>query len=189
MLGKKLYKTGMLNIFRLIILAIVIFFLNDFILDTYTYENFQLLRRFRILDVIEYHYKYPSEFITFFFLIIIPAIYYALIRGVRFHEKGFVFNRGLPFMNKVIPYSEVKTYKLLHPNLILTIHTMSGEVFLIADNTVERVIAILDQHHIQGDLARDDYANLITNFRKFIIVVLTFTFVVFIAKKLGLFFR
>jgi hypothetical protein len=189
MLGKKLYKTGMLNIFRLIILAIVIFFLNDFILDTYTYENFQLLRRFKILDVLEYHWTYPSEFITFCFLIIFPAIYYSFIRGVRFHEKGFVFNRGFPFMNKTILYSDVKIYKLLHPNLIVTIHTKNGDVYLIADNSVERVIAILDQHNIQGDLARDDYANLITNFRKFIIVVLTFTLVVFVTKKLGFFPR
>lgn len=189
MLGKKLYRTGMLNIFRLIILAIVIFFLNDFILDTYTYEKFQALRQFQILDVINYHYKYPYEFITFFFLIIIPAIYYALIRGVRFHEKGFVFNRGLPFMNKTVKYEDVKTYKLLHPKFIVTIHTKSGDVYLIADNTVERVIAILDQHNIQGDLARDDYTKLITNFRKFIIVVLSFTTIVFIVKKLGWFFR
>jgi hypothetical protein len=186
MLGKKLYKTSMLNIFRLIILAIVIFFLNDFILDTYTYEKFQALRRFKILDVIEFHYRYPVEFITFFFLLIVPAFYYAFIRGVRFHEKGFVFNRGLPFMNKAVPYSEVKTYKLLHPKHVVTIHTIKGDVFLIADNTAERVIAILDQHNIKGDLAQDDYVRLITNFRKFIIVVLTFTLVVFLIKKSGL---
>jgi hypothetical protein len=189
MLGKKLYKTSMLNLFRLIILAIVIFFLNDFILDTYTYEKFQAVGRFKILDVIDYHYRYPGESITFFFLIIVPAFYYALIRGVRFHEKGFAFNRGLPFMNKTVLYSDVKTYKLLHPKHVVTIHTKGGDVFLIADNTVERVIAILDQHNIQGDLAQDDYANLITNFRKFIIVVLSFTLVVFFLKKMGFFFR
>jgi hypothetical protein len=187
MLGKKLYKTSMLNIFRLIILAIVIFFLNDFILDTYTYEKFQADGRFKIVDVIQYHYKYPSEFITFFLLIIVPAFYYSLIRGVCFHERGFVFNRGLPFMNTIVPYSDIKIYKLLHPKHIVTIHTNKGGVFLIADNSVERIVAILDQHHIQGDLARDDYANLITNFRKFIIIVLSFTLIVFVLKKIGLF--
>jgi hypothetical protein len=189
MLGKRLYKTGMLNIFRLIILAIVIFFLNDFILETYTYEKFQAVGRFKILDVLEYHYKYPYEFATFFALIIGPAFYYALIRGVSFHEKGFVFNRGLPFMNKSVPYSEVKTYKLLHPKHVVTIHTKNSDVYLIADNSVERVIAILDQHNIQGDLARDDYAKLITNFRKFVIAVLAFTVFVFVIKKIGLFPR
>jgi hypothetical protein len=184
MLGKKLYRTGMLNMFRLIILAIVVFFLNDFILNTYTYEKFQADGRLKIIDVIQYHYKYPYEFITFIFLIIAPAIYYTLIRGVRFHEKGFVFNRGVPFMSKRILYSDVKKYKMLHPNHILTIHTQNGEVYIIADNTVERVIAILDQHNIQGDLARDDYTNLITNFIKFIMVVLSFSLVVFLIIKL-----
>lgn len=189
MLGKKLYKTSMLNIFRLAILAIVIFFLNDFILDTYTYEKFRADGRFQILDVIQYHYKYPAEFITFFFLIIVPAFYYSFIRGVRFFERGFVFNRGLPFMNTPVMYSDINTYKLLHPKHIVSIHTKNGQIYVIADNTVERVIAILDQHNIQGDLARDDYTNLIANFRKFVIVVLTFTLVVFLMKKFGLFPR
>jgi hypothetical protein len=177
----------MLNIFRLIILAIVMFFLNDFILDTYTYEQFQADGRFKIIDVIQYHYRYPKEFIYFFFIILVPACYYSLVRGVRFYEKGFVFNRGLPLMNTTVLYGEVKKYKLLHPKHIVVIHTEKGGVFLIADNTVERIIAILDQHNIQGDLALDDYVNLITNFRKFIITVLSFTMLVFTLKKFGFF--
>ena len=187
MLGKRIYKTSMLNLFRFVILGIVTFFVNDFILETYTYENFDSLKRFRILDVIEYHYRYPGEFVTFLCLIIFPAFYYAFIRGVRFFEKGFVFNRGLPFMSKTILYSDVKVYKLLHPNYIVSIHTHKGDAFLIADNSIERVIGILDQHNIQGDLARDDYTNLITNFRKFIILVLSFTMVIFVFKKMGIF--
>lgn len=187
MLGKKLYKTSMLNLFRLVIFSIVVFFLNDFILDTYTYEKFQVLRKYKILDVIEYHYRYPIEFITFICLIIIPAVYYAFIRGVRFHEKGFCFNRGVPFLNKCVLYSDVKMYKLLHPKHVLTIRTKNDEVYLVSDNSIERVIAILDQHNIQGDLAQDDYVNLLVNLRKFIIVVLSFTLVVFVLKKFGAF--
>jgi hypothetical protein len=187
MLGKKLYKTGMINIFRIIVLSVVIFFLNDFILDTYTYEKFQADGRFKIIDVIQYHYRYPNEFIYFFILILAPAFYYTLIRGVRFYERGLIFNRGLPFMNKILPYSEIKIYKLLHPKHILIIHSVKGEIYLVADNSIERVIAILDQHNVPGDLAQDDYANLITNFRKFLIVVLTFTLLVFTLKKIGFF--
>ncbi len=59
MLGKKLYKTSMLNEFRLIIVGLVIFFFNDFYLDTFTYEKFQAGGKFKILDVIMYHYFYP----------------------------------------------------------------------------------------------------------------------------------
>jgi len=187
MLGKKLYKTSMINVLKLIILVIVLIFLNDFILDTYTYEKFQADGRFKIIDVIQYHYKYPHEFIIFFFLFLAPAFYYSLIRGTRFFERGFIFNKGFPFLGKEVLYTEIKTYKLLHPNLLLSIHTKNGEIYLIADNSVERVIAILDQHNIQGDLARDDYANLITNFKKFILVVLSFTVLIFTLKKLGVF--
>ena len=187
MLGKKLYKTSMLNLFRLGILAIVVFFFNDFYLDTFTYENFQADGRFKILDVINYHYRYPNEFITFFCLILIPAVYYGVIRGVRFHEKGFVYNRGLPFFNKAIFYTDIKTYKLLHPKKAISIHSQNGDIFVIADNTVERVIAILDQHNIQGDLAQDDYVRLISNYKKFLMMVIGFTTFVFIIKRLGLF--
>lgn len=189
MLGKKLYKTSTLNVFRLVIFAIFLFFLNDFVLDTYTYEKFQAVGRFKILDVIHYHLKYPNEFITFFLLIVVPAFYYAFIRGARFCEKGFTFNRGLPFMNKAVLYSDVKTYKLLQPNHVVTIHTTNGDVYIIADNNIERVIAILDQHNIPGDLARDDYSRLIMNVKKFIIVVVSFTLVIFFMKKFGFFPR
>lgn len=186
MLGKKLYKTSMVNIFRLGIFAIVVFFFNDFYLDTFTYENFQAGGRFKILDVFNYHYRYPAEFISFCSLIIIPALYFGFIRGVRFYEKGFIYNRGLPFFNKAVLYSNIKTYKLLHPNKAISIHSSSGDVYVIADNNAERVIAILDQHHIQGDLAQDDYVRLISNYRKFLLMVIGFSLFVFIIKKLGL---
>ena len=187
MLGKKLYKTSMLNVFRLGILSIVIFFFNDFYLQTFTYEKFQEGGSFKFLDVFNYHFRYPHEFITFFFLILIPAIYYGVIRGVRFHERGFIYNRGLPFFNKAISYTDIKTYKLLHPKKAISIHSKNGDVFVIADNTVERVIAILDQHNIQGDLAQDDYVRLISNYKKFLLMVIGFSVFVFIIKRLGLF--
>lgn len=187
MLGKKLYKTSMLHLFRMILFAIVLFFFNDFYLETFTYEKFQAAGRFEILDVINYHYRYPHEFMTFFFLVIGPAFYYCFFRGVGFYEKGFIYNRGLPFFNKAILYTEIKTYKLLHPNKAISIHSANGDVFVIADNNVERVIAILDQHNISGDLAQDDYVRLISNYRKFMILVVGFTLFLFFIKKIGLF--
>jgi len=187
MLGKKLYKTSMLNIFRLIILAITISFFNNFYLETFTYEKFQSGGHFRVLDVIEYHYNYPFEFISFFCLIIIPAVYYGFIRGVRFHEKGFVYNRGLPFFNKAVLYTEIKSYKLLHPNKAISIQSHKGDIFVVADNHTERVIAILDQHDIKGDLAQDDYVKLIANYGKFAMIVIAFTIFLFVSKRLGFF--
>ncbi len=177
----------MLNVFRVVIGLIFIFFINDFYLDTFTHENFQREARFKILDVLNYHYRYPAEFITFFCLIITPAVYYAFIRGVRFHEKGFVFNRGLPFLNKKFTYDEVRAYKLLHPKYAISVTLKSGEVFVIADNHMERVIAILDQQNIRGELSQDEYARLIMNYRKFIYLVISFTAFMFLLKKFGLF--
>lgn len=189
MLGKKLYKTSMLNFFRLGVLAIVIFFLNNFYLETFTYENFQLMRRFKIVDVILYHYKYPGEFITFFFIIIVPAFYYAFVRGIRFHEKAFVVNKGLPFMNSTYSYEDVKTYKLLHPQRAISIHTKKGEAIIVVDNDVERVIAILDQHEIQGDLAQDDLVKLFASYKKFMIILVSALMVLFFIRKLGFFIQ
>lgn len=186
-MGKRLYKTSMLNIFKLVVALIVVFFFNDLYLDTFTHENFQREARFKIFDVLNYHYRYPGEFITFFFLIIIPGTYYAYIRGVRFHEKGFIFNRGLPFLNRKFAYDEVKSYKLLHPKFAISVSTKSGDVFVIADDNMERVIAILDQQNIPGELSRDEYTRLIANYRKFIFVVIGFTAFLFLLKKFGLF--
>lgn len=187
MLGKKLYKTSMLNIFRLGILAVTVFFFNNFYLETFTYEKFQVAHKFRFLDVYDYHIKYPAEFLTFFCIIIIPAIYYGFIRGVRFHEKGFVFNRGIPFLNRPIMYSDVLTYKLLHPKHAISIHVNNGDIYLIADNDIERVIAILDQQNIRGDLAQDGFVKIVSNYKKFLFVIIIFTVFIFVIKKLGLF--
>lgn len=184
MLGKKLYRTGLLNLLRLVIFMVVVFFINDFILETYSYKKFEPTGHFLLIDVIKYHYKYPAEFITFFCMIIVPAFYYVCVRGTRFYEKGFVFNRGLPFLNKTVLYEDVKGYKFLHPKHLLSINTQN-ETFIIMDNNLERVIAILDQHNIQGDLARDDYVNLLSNIRKFIIIVLSFTAIMFVLKKIS----
>jgi hypothetical protein len=185
MMGKKLYKTSMLNVFRLIILGVVIFFFNNFYLETFTNPKFRLEAQFQILDVLEYHLKYPREFINFFCLIIIPAIYYAFIRGISFHEKGFIYNGGLPFMNRGVSFTEVAQYKLLHPELAISIHTKKGDVFVVADNNIGRVIAILDQHNIQGDFAPDEFVKLITNYRKFIFFMLGVIFLLFLLRKLG----
>lgn len=186
MLGKRLYKTSMLNLFRIVVLAITIFFLNDLYLETFTYEKFQSIGRFKILDVLNHHLMYPNAAIMFFTLIILPAIYYCFIRGAGFYEKGFIFNRGIPFMNTTVLYEEVKYYKLLHPKVAIAIHTYNEDVFVIADNNAERVIAILDQHNIQGDLAQDDYVKLITSYKKFVVMLVSFTIAFFVFKRLGL---
>lgn len=193
MLGKKLYCTHMLNIFRLMVFGVVLFFVNDFYLETITNSTYQqmvvtpanFVTRFSIFW--NYVYRYPTDFVNLVVIVIIPAIYFAFIRGVRFHEKGFVFNKGVPFVDTTVLYPDVKSYKLLHPKQAIWVSTKGGDSFIIADNNVERVIAILDQHNVSGDLAVDQYVKIVSNYKRFIMFLVVAFFIIFAIRKLGAF--
>lgn len=191
MLGKRLYKTHMLNLFRVIVLAVVVFFINDFYLETITSSEFQTMNTSpftssfqKWVAFFKFHYHNPADIISLFLIVIVPAVYFAFIRGVRFHEKGFVFNRGIPFVNHTILYEDVKSYKLLHPKHAIWLTTKTGDAFIVADNNVERVIAILDQHDVPGDLAQDTYVRMITNYKQFMIICVAAVVIVFVLRKI-----
>jgi len=184
--GKKIYRTSMLAPFRFILLALVVFFYHSFYLSTFQEPKFLKDSSFTFWDVINFHYRYPFEFLSLSALVMIPVVYYGLIRGVRMYEKGYLFNQGLPFFNTWVPYEEVQQYKLLLPDSIIAIFTKSGEIHVVADGHIERVIALLDQHGIAGDLAQDAYVRLIQNVRRFFYVVVGFTALLFLVKRLGL---
>lgn len=183
MLGKKLYKTRTLDVIKFLVSVLMIFLINDFVLQTYTYDKIRILQNPDLWDVIKYHYRYPWELIIFFFLFLGPAFYYSFIRGTRFYEKGFIYNKGLPFLNTKVKYDNVNYYQLLHPKCLMLLKTQKG-FFLIADNSLERVIAILDQHDISGNLASEEYKKLILGLRRVIFIAITFTFVAFVTKKI-----
>ena len=183
--GKKVYRTSMLGSFRFIMLILAFSFYRDFYLETFQEPKFLEKGLFGFWDVVQYHWHYPVEIITLSILVLMPIIYYGLVRGVRFYEKGYLFNKGLPFVNVWVPYAEVKQYKLLLPRSILAMFTHAGDVHLVADGNIERVIALLDQHNVPGDLAQDAYVRLLTNIRNFFLVVLTFTGVLFLVKQFG----
>lgn len=194
MLGKRLYRTSMLNLFRLMVLGVVVFFVNDFYLETISNTTYlqmlsELTPRFgyRLMNFLIYTYKYPADFISLLLTVIVPAIYFAFVRGVRFHEKGFVFNKGVPFMDSTVLYPDVKSYKLLHPKQALWLTTKGGDSFIVADNNIERVIAILDQHNVQGDLAVDQYVKFVNNYKRFVMFLITAFFIIFAIRKLGAF--
>ena len=44
--------------------------------------------------------------------IIVPTY---LIRGIKFFQNIVVINRGIPFMNTTVPYSEIKEYENQKP--------------------------------------------------------------------------
>jgi len=184
--GKKIYRTAMLAPFRLVFFTLAFFFYRDFYLSTFQEPKFIESGAFEVWDVIQFHYKYPFELITLTALVLAPILYYGFVRGVRFYEKGYLFNQGLPFFNQWVSYQDVKQYKLLLPKSILAMFTKNGDIHVVADGNIERVIALLDQHNVPGDLAQDAYVRLIQNVRKFFIVVLTFTVALYIVKKFGL---
>lgn len=194
MLGKKVYKTSMLWAFKFIVIALVLFFFNDFYLDTITDDRFaDMISKSgssgkRILDFFAFTTKYPGDLISFILMIMVPALYFGFIRGVRFHERAIVFNRGIPFMRQIVFYEDIKTYKLLHPKLAISIHSKKGDAFVVADEHIERAIAILDQHNIQGDLAQDEFVKLLGNYKNLIVFIGTFIIVLYAVRKLGLYF-
>ncbi len=183
--GKRIYRTSMLGVFRLVLLALILFFFNDFYLSTFQEPKFLAQGNLDFWAVCRFHWRYPTEFFSLAGLVLVPAFYYAFIRGVRFFEKGYLFNRGLPFFNTWVPYEDVKQYKLLLPNAILAVFTKSGDIHMVADGDIERVIALLDQHGVPGNLAQDEYVRLIKNMRKFVFVVLAFTALLYVVKKFG----
>lgn len=187
MRGKRIYRTAMIAPFRLVLLALVLFFYHDLYLGTYQIELFLREGKLGWWNAIQFHLKYPTELFWLTGLVLPPVIYYGFIRGVRFYEKGYLFNRGLPFLNSWFNYEQASHYKLLAPKSIIAIFTNAGEIHLVADGNIERVIAILDQHGVKGDLAQEAQIRLIQNVKKFIYVVLFFTTVIYTALKLGLF--
>lgn len=183
--GKKIYRTALLWPFRLTMFVLAFSFYRDTYLSTFQDPKFIETGSYAIWDAIQFHYKYPVEVVTLSFLVLTPIIYYGFIRGTRFFEKGYLFNKGLPFVNTWVPYEEIKQYKLLVPKSILAIFTKSGEIHVVSDGNIERVLALLDQHNVPGDLAQDAYVHLIQNIFKFFVIVLSFTLLIFIINKFG----
>jgi hypothetical protein len=185
--GKKVYKTSMLFFFRCLLLALLVFFYHDLYLGTFLQDGFIKAGDFDLLSVVKFHWKYPVEFITLSIIILPSFLYYGFIRGVCFYEKGFLFNKGLPFLNTWVEYSECENYKILAPKSMIAVQTKTGDLYLVGDSNIERIIAILDQHDVQGDLAQDAFVKLVKNAKRFFYGVSLFTILLYVAIKLGLF--
>lgn len=103
--------------------------------------------------VVSFHLFYPQELILYLLSILLPSIYYGFIRGVRFFEGGVLINRGLPFFNIYINYSDIKNFEIIHKKHFISIKLKETEDdHLFTVNDIDRVLAIFDQQHIQGDL-------------------------------------
>ena len=163
-LGKRLYKSSAISSIKLMaILISIVLFLNLYF-QTFSNEHF-----FQFLDslnltkdqaslsiVFKYYLKYPEEFLVYIFAILIPAIYYGFIRGVAFHESGILVNRGIPFFNTKIFYTQIKNYKIVHQKHIIAVKILDTEDEMVFGvKNIDRFIALLDQNGISGNLDRN----------------------------------
>lgn len=152
-LGKKIYHSRALPSIKLIVISIATILLFNLIFQTYKDPAFVKLGDESVRAVLRYHWYYPEELIIYLLTIFIPTIYYGFIRGIRFFEKGVIFNRGLPFFNTTILYKDIEKYEIVHPKYLLSIkQKVSEDVHMFGLGNIDRALAILDQSDIQGDL-------------------------------------
>ena len=152
-LGKKLYRSTALPSLKLmaVVIPLVLFF--NLYFQTNSDEFFLKNYGGGFQDIIDFHLKYPEEFITYFLAALLPSIYYGFIRGVRFYEKGIIINKGLPFFNLYIPYEVIKKYEVINQKHFMSITRKDTEDdYMFTVNNMDRVLAILDQNHIEGNL-------------------------------------
>jgi hypothetical protein len=161
-LGKKLYQSSaMPSIKAMAVIIGVVLFLNLYF-QTFNDPSFIRAGLYSFKDVINFHIFYPEGFIIYVLTILLPAIYYGFLRGVRFYEKGIIINKGLPFFNMVVPFESISKFEVINQKHFMSITRKDTEDdYMFSVNQIDRVLAILDQNHISGDLggsARGDHS-------------------------------
>jgi hypothetical protein len=184
-IGGKIYKTSLLPIIRIIIFIIFLFLLAQFFLETFYIEGFTG-ETFK--DVVDYHLMYPHELIVFCLAVVAPTIYYGLFRGTVFCDNGILINRGLPFFNHKIFYQEISSYKVVHPKFLIMLHRKeTGDEILLSVSDIERVLSILDQNFILGELGENEFSKAIDGHKNFLFVLAFFAVTIFVVQHFGLF--
>lgn len=140
------------------------------------------------MGVVRFHLFYPEQLISLVLSTLIPTIYYAFVRGISFYETGIVANKGLPFMNHLVLYSDIESYKIMHHKYLMSIKRKSlGDELLFTIQDIDRAVAILDQHNIQGDLSKAEFHGSMTTSKKLLIFYVCFFIVVTILQFSGFF--
>jgi hypothetical protein len=153
LLGLRLYKSTAIATIKLMSIVISVVLILNLYFQTYNDTVFMEKGLSGFNDVIKFNLFYPEEFITYLLFILTPTMYYGFIRGVSFHENGVIINKGLPFFNSMIFYKEIESYEVIHPKFFMSIkHKLTEDEILFSINSVDRVVAILDQQGISGDL-------------------------------------
>lgn len=184
-LGKKLYHSRALGSVKLIsIIMGMILFLN-LIFQTYNDPHFLKQIDQSLNGVFAFHWFYPQELFTYILTILIPCMYYGFIRGIKFFEKGVIFNRGLPFFNSTILYRDIEKYEVINPKYLISItEKHSGDEHMFGVGNVDRVIAILDQSGIPGDFGSSKKSDHLAK-KKLILIIFIVGVVAALAQYFG----
>lgn len=184
-LGKKLYQSTAMPSIKIMAVIISVVLLLNLYFQTFSDPVFIKTGSYSFTDIIDFHLKYPEEFIIYLCTIFIPSLYYGFIRGVRFYENGIVINRGLPFFNMNIPYSLITNFEVVNQKHFMSITRKDTEdEYMFTVNNIDRVLAILDQNNIKGDLgavAKEDQ----TAHKKLILFFIVFGVVISLLQYSG----
>lgn len=185
-LGKKIYSSKMLWPLRLLVIFICILLLLNLYYQTFNDPNFFKWEDKSFLGILKFHYFYPEEVLSFIVSVLFPTVYYSFIRSMRFYEHGIVLNRGLPFFNRTIPYSKIKTYKIVHPKYLLSLLRQdTHDEILFSVTNMERAMAIFDNNGIKGELSSHEFQKTVSGNKKFIIYVLIFSIMMYFIQYFG----
>lgn len=175
----------MLRSYRVIIWVVVIILFLNLMFKTLTDSDFINWGGKGLSQVFTYHYRYPEEIIIFILFTLLPAIYYTVIRGNVFYEFGLTVNKGMPFLNQKVMYDRVENYNVANFKNLVVLKTKSDmEVYLQSHDT-QRIIGILDQHEIKGDLGKRESIESKSSNRKLFIVFVMFSILVFLFQHFG----
>ena len=185
-LGKRLYKSTALKEFKLVYMGISALLLVILVLQTYSNTLFVENFAKSFSGVVDFHLKYPEDFLIYCFTILFPAIYYSFIRGIVFYEKGMTINRGFPFFNRSFLYSNISKYKIIHPKYLMGVKRSDiDEEFVFTIRNIDRVVAILDQQNISGSLGKEKLEKTMTVNKKLVIFFALFGTLLFVIQHFG----
>lgn len=186
-LGKKLYKSSTLWSVKLFMVLVALVLLFGLINSTYSDPEY--LKRFALknISLFDFHYMYPEQIITYFIIVVLPMIYYGLIRGITFYEKGILINRGLPFLNYTLKYEDISYYKIMKSNYLMSVCKKDSKkeiVFTISNS--DRAVAIMDQNGIKAKFTSDNLLNEMSSHKRLVISVTGLSIIVYLIQHYGL---
>ncbi|MCT4641872.1 MAG: hypothetical protein N4A33_06190 [Bacteriovoracaceae bacterium] len=186
--GRQLYKSTALMPIKVFFLTICTVLFVNLYFQTYIDPDFIKWHRSGLKAVVDFHFFYPEQILSLILSTLIPTLYYSFYRGISFHENGMIVNRGLPYLNHMVPYNDIESYKIVHHKYLVSIKRKSNdEDLLFSIQDIDRAVAIFDQHDIKGDLSKAGFDGVTTTSKRLVMFYIVFAIVVTILQFSGFF--